>query len=333
MRVGVVGVGRLGSLFARALADHPDVDGLALAGSRPGSARGLADELDATAFDDASDVFESVDAVVIAASTSAHASLVGQAASAGIPAFCEKPLALDLPSTDRMVGQVDAAGTDLQVGFQRRFDPGYRKAMELVQSGALGDIYLVRAASHDPAPSPPEFIATSGDLYLDLVIHDFDAVRFVTGQQIVTVAATGHAEFENFGSYRSHDDFGVGAGTLELSRGTLVAFTATRHNPAGYDIRMEIVGSKGSVVVGWDDRTPLQSTEPGVQPLPGPPYGDFLDRFAPAYRAEMDAFVDLAHGRIENPCTPVEARAAFVAALAASRSTREGRPVALAEFE
>ena len=333
MRVGVVGVGRLGSLFARALAANDAVDGLALAGSQPGRAQGLADELDAIAFDDARALFGSVDAVVIAASTSAHAALVEQAAAAGIPTFCEKPLALDLESTDRMVGQAEASGIELQVGFQRRFDAGYRRAQGLVRSGELGDIYLVRTASHDPAPSPEQFIARSGDVYVDLAIHDFDAVRFVTGQEIVRVTATGHSDFEMFASYRPYDDFGVCAGTLELSGGTLVAFTGTRHNPAGYDIRLEVVGSEGSVAVGWDDRTPLQSVEPGVDPPAGPPYRDFMDRFAPAYRAEMDAFVEMATGGAPNPCPAREGRAAFVAALAAGRSTREHRTVELSEYE
>ncbi len=190
---------------------------------------------------------------------------------------------------------------------------------------------MIRATSHDPAPSRPEFIETSGDLFLDLVIHDFDAIRFVTGQEISAVSATAHARFDAFASYRSHDDFGVSTGTLDLSGGALAAFTATRHNPAGYDIRMEVFGSEGSIVVGFDGRTPLSSVEPGVEPSSEPPYHDFLDRFRGAYRAEMFAFVDVALGRASNPCTPAEARSAFVAALAASKSAREDRRVELSE--
>jgi len=332
MRIGVVGVGRLGSFFAHTLAEHPAVDSLLLAGSRPDSAIALADELGMEAVPTAAQVFDSADAVVIAASTSAHPELIHRAAEAGIPIFCEKPISLDLESTDAVIDLIRSSGIELQVGFQRRFEPGYRAARDMVQTGESGDVYLVRTASHDPAPSPEPFVATSGDIFRDLVIHDFDAIRFVTGQELEEVFAVGEEGFAAFEVYSRHQDAGVAAGTLRLSGGTLATFAATRHNPAGYDIRMEILGSFDSIAVGWDDRTPLRSVQPGTEPPPGPPYRDFLDRFSAAYRAEMHAFVDLVRGRIPNPCPPEDARAAFVAALAAGRSVAEGRPVQLSEF-
>lgn len=332
MRIGVVGVGRLGSLFARTLAVHPQVAGLVLAGSKPGSADALAGELGAVAAQQAGDVFPIVDAVVIAASTAAHPDLIRSAAAAGLPTFCEKPITLDLASTDQIIEVVESAGIDLQVGFQRRFDPGYVAARDLVRSGEMGEVYLVRTTSHDPAPSPPSFIATSGDLFKDLVVHDFDAVRFVTGCKIEEVFATGESGFPAFEPYREHADHGIGAGTLQLSGGTTAVFSAARHDPAGYDVRMEVFGSAASVAVGWDDRMPLRSLEPGVETSSARPYRDFLDRFEGAYRAEMHAFVELVRGEISNPCPPQEARAAFVAALAAARSVKESRPVALAEI-
>ncbi len=278
-------------------------------------------------------MFGLVDAVVIAAATAAHAGLIAQAAAAAVPTFCEKPIALDLETTDAALEAVATSGIDLQVGMQRRFDAGYVAARDLVRSGRLGDVYLVRTAGHDPAPSPAPFIATSGDLFRDLVIHDFDAIQFVTGQEITEVFAVGGAEFPAFEPYRAFGDAGLGAGTVQLSGGAAAVFTAARHNPSGYDIRMEIYGSEDSVAVGWDDRTPLRSVEPAVEAPAGPPYRDFLDRFAAAYRAEIHAFVDLAQGRIANPCPPAEARAAFVAALAAGRSRQERRPVRISEFD
>jgi len=332
LRIGVVGVGRLGSLFARALNDHSDVAPLILAGSRPDSAVELASELSATACSSPDDVFNAVDAVVIAASTSAHPALINSAAERGLSIFCEKPLTLDLASTDEVIAAAGDAGVEMQVGFQRRFDPGYRAAHDAVSSGVVGDVYLVNAASLDPAPSPEDFVRTSGDLYRDLMVHDFDAIRFVTGHEIEEVFISGTAHFPAFAVYQRHRDAGVAGGTLRLSNGSIATVAATRHNPAGYDIRMEVHGSEGSVAVGWDDRMPLHSLEPGFAAPPETPYRDFLDRFAPAYRAEMDAFVDFVAGRITNPCPPEDARAAFVAALAAGRSAAENRPVSIAEF-
>lgn len=332
LRIGVVGVGRLGSLFARALNDHSDIATLALAGSRPDSAVELANELSATACSSPDAVFEAVDAVVIAASTSAHPALIGGAAARGLPIFCEKPLTLDLASTDEVIAVARDAGVEMQVGFQRRFAPGYRAAHEAVSCGDLGDVYLVNVASLDPAPSPEAYVQTSGDLYLDFMVHDFDAIRFVTGQEIEEVFISGTAGFAAFEIYQRHRDAGVAGGTLRLSNGSIATVAATRHTPAGYDIRMEVHGSKGNIAIGWDDRMPLQSVEPGFAAPPESPYRDFLDRFAPAYRAEMDAFVDLVAGRIPNPCPPEDARAAFVAALAAGRSAAENRPVLISEF-
>jgi myo-inositol 2-dehydrogenase/D-chiro-inositol 1-dehydrogenase len=333
VRIGVVGVGRLGSLFARTLAAHPDVDGVVLAGSRPDSADALSEELSAVAAADPSEIFGSVDAVVIAASTAAHYVLIRQGADAGIPMFCEKPITLDLESTDEAIALVQAAEVPLQVGFQRRFDAGYRTARDMARAREFGEIYLVRTTSLDRAPSPEPFVRTSGDLFRDLLVHDFDAIRFVTGQEIEEVFAAGTAGFPAFDVYARNDDEGIAVGTLRLSGGAQASFAATRHNPDGYDIRMEIHGSSGAIAVGWDNRMPLAPISLDTPPPPGPPYRDFLDRFAPAYRAEMCAFVDLVLGRAPNLCPPQDARAAFVAALAAGRSATEGRPVPISEVD
>jgi len=332
VRVGVVGVGRLGALFAETLTAHPDVDAVVLAGSRPDSAVDLAERIGARTLPSAAEVFESVDAVVIAASTSAHGELIAGAAAAGIPLFCEKPITLDLRSTDTAIERVRDAGVEMQIGFQRRFDSGYRAARDAVQSGAIGDVYAVRTASLDPFPSSESFIATSGGLFRDLVIHDFDAIRFVTGREILEVYATTSSGFPAVEVYARHNDSGIAAGTVCLSNGGVGTFTATRHNPLGLDVRMEVIGSAGSVTVGWDERADTRAVEPGLPPRGGPPHQSFLNRFDVAYRSEMHAFIDLVFGRIENPCPPESARVAFLAALAADVSAAENRPVRLSEF-
>ena len=333
VRIGVVGVGRLGAFHAQTLADHTTVTEVVVTDPLLERAEAVAADVGGSVAPDAQSMLGSIDAMVVAAATNVHAEMMLLAAEAGIPIFCEKPITLDLESTDEAIALVESAGIPLQVGFQRRFDAGYRAARDMARAREFGEIYLVRTTSLDPAPSPEPFVRTSGDLFRDLLIHDFDAIRFVTGQEIEEVFAAGTAGFPAFDVYARNDDEGIAVGTLRLSGGAQASFAATRHNPNGYDVRMEIHGSSGGIAVGWDNRMPLAPISLDTPPPPGPPYRDFLDRFAPAYRAEMCAFVDLVLGRAPNPCPPEDARAAFVAALAAGRSAAEGRPVPISEFD
>jgi myo-inositol 2-dehydrogenase/D-chiro-inositol 1-dehydrogenase len=333
VRIGVVGVGRLGTFHAQTLADHTTVTEVVVTDPLLERAEAVAADVGGSVAPDARSMLGSIDAMVVAAATNVHTEMMLLAAEAGIPIFCEKPITLDLESTDEAIALVQTAGVPLQVGFQRRFDAGYHAARDMARAREFGEIYLVRTTSLDPAPSPEPFVRTSGDLFRDLLIHDFDAIRFVTGQEIEEVFAAGTAGFPAFDVYARNDDKGIAVGTLRLSGGAQASFAATRHNPDGYDVRMEIHGSSGGIAVGWDNRMPLAPISLDTPPPPGPPYRDFLDRFAPAYRAEMCAFVDLVLGRAPNLCPPQDARAAFVAALAAGRSAAEGRPVPISEVD
>jgi myo-inositol 2-dehydrogenase/D-chiro-inositol 1-dehydrogenase len=272
-----------------------------------------------------------VDAVVITAPTSEHAALIRRTAEAGLPAFCEKPIAIDLESTREVVEEVRRAGTVVQMGFQRRFDAGFRRARERVASGASGTLYMVRMAGHDPAPPHEAYIPASGGIFRDLHIHDFDIVRFVTGQEVTEVYADGGVvAFEVFARY---GDVDTAAALFRFSGGTFGILSGTRHDPLGYDIRMEIFGSRDSFAVGLDRRTPLRSVEEEDDGPPDPvdPYPNFQERFAAAYRAELSAFLDVARGRAENPCPPEEALAAMRVAVACDLSRRERRPVSIEE--
>ncbi len=330
MRIGIIGVGRMGETFARALHDHEDVTGLVLAGSRPGSADDLASALGAEAVDDAPTATDRADAMVIAAATAAHGELIRLAARAGKPTFCEKPIALDLDATDAALAAVAEAGIPFQVGFHRRFDPGFAAARHAVVDGRVGDVYTVRSISHDPEPSHEAFIPTSGGMYRDLMVHDFDIARWVTGLRIETVFAMGNPQALPI--YAPYDDVGVAGALMQFEGGAVGVVTAARHNPAGHEVRMEVHGSKDSITVGLDRRTPLNDLGTGTNVGVDPHYESFVDRFTAAYTNEMHAFVDYALGRIPNPCPPDEARDAFVAALAAERSAREHRPVAVEEI-
>ncbi|MDG4858696.1 Gfo/Idh/MocA family oxidoreductase, partial [Streptomyces sp. T-3] len=285
----------------------------------------------ATAVGSVAEVFSAgLDAVVITAATAAHAELIGQAARAGLPAFCEKPIALDLTGTLEALGEVESAGSVLQLGFQRRFDAGYAAARAAVRSGQLGRLHTVRANSSDPAPPPAGYLPLSGGLYRDCLVHDFDMLRWVTGREVVEVCATGSDTGPSM--FREADDVDTAAVLLTLEGGVLATATATRCNGAGYDVRMELAGDLDQLGVGWDERTPVASVEPTGPARPDKPWTGFLERFAPAYEAELAAFVELVRGERDNPCDGREALQALRIAEACELSRRQGRLVRLEEI-
>ncbi|MFE9093225.1 Gfo/Idh/MocA family oxidoreductase [Streptomyces sp. NPDC007264] len=331
MRIGLIGAGRIGTFHATTLSRHREVGSLIITDVDTPRAHALADRLGATAAPGVDEVFTwGVDAVVVTAATSAHGELIGRAARSGLPVFCEKPVAVDLPATLAALAEVDAAGTVLQMGFQRRFDRGYTAAREAVRSGRLGRLHTVRAMTADQAPPPAAYLPVSGGIYRDCLIHDFDILRWVTGREVVEVYATGSDA--GGAMYREANDVDTAAAVLTLENGTLATATATRTNGAGYDVRMELAGELDTVAVGLDDRTPITSTEPAGPPPATKPWTGFLERFGPAYEAEVTAFVEVVCGERPNPCDGHEALQALRVAEAAERSRRERRPVNIGEI-
>lgn len=328
MRIALIGAGRIGQLHGTLVASQPnvsvvvnDIDGQ--------QARVAAKHIGGTIATSPEAAMDGADAVIIAASTNAHAGLVRQAVDHGLPTFCEKPLAFDLPETMELVERIDTAGVPVQVGFQRRFDPAYLEARRCVESGELGTLYLVRLIAHDHQPPPDDYIPVSGGLFRDSSIHDFDALRWVTGLEVEEVYATGSVR--GFPIFARYDDIDTGAAILRLADGTLGVLSQTRHDALGYDIRMEIVGSRDSVAVGLAARTPLRSLEEDGVSMPGPAWTSFLARFETAYQAELLAFLRVARGEAPSPCTARDALQAMRISVAAGRSRSENRPVSLTE--
>jgi myo-inositol 2-dehydrogenase/D-chiro-inositol 1-dehydrogenase len=327
--VGVVGLGRIGTHHVQTLLGLDGVSVSVTDSDRERAAQ-VANELGVKVADTPEALVEAgIDALVIATSTPGHAPLLELAAASAVAAFCEKPVALDLATIDRVREAVERAGILVQVGFQRRFDAGYRAAREAVTTGSVGKILVMRAATHDPVSPPAEYIAASGGIFSDLHIHDFDAVRFVSGEEVTQVYADGAGLDASW--VDELDDVDVAAAVLHLSGGGLVIVSGTRKDPLGYDVRLEVFGTRDSVVVGQDTRSPLHSLEPGA---PGPPvsaYRDFWERFEPAYRAELAAFVDTVRTGTASLCPLDDARAALAVALAAEQARAERRPVSLGE--
>jgi myo-inositol 2-dehydrogenase/D-chiro-inositol 1-dehydrogenase len=333
MRIGLAGAGRIGARHAAALCELPEVDALVIADADPDRARDLAARLPpgrgVTALDAVEALFSvGLDGLIVAAATDAHADLVERALAAGNPVFCEKPLASDINGTFQIVRSAAAAGVPVQVGFQRRFDAGSAAAREALTSGRLGWLHTVRSCSFDPAPPPAGYVPSSGGLFRDCVIHDLDLIRFVTGREVVRVMAAGANRGDDF--FREYGDIDTGSALLVLDDGTLGQVSATRYNAAGYDARLELFGSKDSVITGMDGRTPVTALpERGEEPEAA--YSGFMDRFSDAYDAELQAFVDVVAGRRANPCPPEDALEAFYLAEACELSMRQGRMVGVEE--
>lgn len=340
MRLGLIGLGRIGSFHANTLASLAEVDSLVVTDALPAAIERITAEL-GTRADARIEPAESpeklmaagVDGVLIAAATDAHAALLTAAVDAGLPVFCEKPLSGDIDDAVALARRLAGRDSCVQVGYPRRFDPGYVEARRAVRADELGWLHTVRATTLDPAPPPPDYVRVSGGIFRDCAVHDFDVIRWVTGREVVEVYAVGgnRGDRHEGAAFDEMDDADTAATTLTLDDGTLALVSNTRYNAAGYDVRLEVHGARASVAVGWDDSTPVRSAEPGTAFPAGRPYGFFIDRLAAAFRAELVAFTELVAGRAPSPCTVADAMAAGWIAEAATLSRREHRPVQIDE--
>ncbi len=329
MRIALLGVGRLGASHAATLKALPEITELRIYDADAARAREVAAPLGALTADSVDAAIESVDAAVIVTPTDTHAPLVRRCLDAGIPTFCEKPIAIGLAETRAIVDHVAKAKGRLQIGFQRRFDAGYRRAREAVRGGATGTVYSFNMVSCDRLPPPDAYVATSGGQFKDQLIHDFDITRWLFDQEVADVYATGSTL--GFPHYAALGDVATSAVLVRLAGGALGLISGARHNEAGYDIHVEIHGARDTIAIGIDARTPWRSVETDAAPLAGPPYPSFFVRFGDAYRAELAHFLRFARGEAENACTAQDALEALRIAEAAARSRREARPVRLAD--
>jgi len=330
MRVGLAGVGRIGAFHAETLRLLPEIDSLVVADALPARAKEVAERLRVDAVGSVDDLFTAgIDGVVIAAATDAHAPLIVAAIEAGLPTFCEKPVAPDVNGALAVLDKVASSDVPVQIGFQRRFDAGFVAARDATQEGRLGWVHTLRAGTLDPAPPPPEYVAASGGFFRDCSVHDFDIIRWVTGREVAEVYAVGANHGADF--FRAAGDVDAAAAILTLDDSAFAHVAASRYNARGYDVRLEVLGSEDSIAVGLDDRLPLRSVEPGVTFPAGEPYPMFMARFRPAYVAELTAFVDVVGGRAAPRCTVADALEAFYIAEACELSRAEHRPVLVKE--
>ncbi len=331
VRVGVIGAGRIGRLHAELLQrEVPGAVVVAVSDVVAEAAERLARSLgDAVASDiDRILADPEIDLVAICTSTNTHADLIVRAAAAGKPIFCEKPVSLNLTGVDRALDAVRSAGLPFMVGFNKRFDPGHASVHRAVSSGQLGAVHMVRITGRDPAPPPPEYVAVSGGIFLDMTIHDFDMARFIVGSEVASVYACGAVRVDERIGEAGDVDTAVVILTHEC--GAFSVIDNSRRAVYGYDQRLEAFCADGMATSGNrpEHAGVIRTADATVsQTLTW----SFLDRYRESYRREWVAYIASLRAGTPSPIGPDSGRPPVAIALAANRSLTEGRPVSMAE--
>lgn len=333
VNVGIIGAGRIGRVHAENLAYRiPEVKVLAVADVFVEAAKKCAADLGIpSALQDHRAILENdqIEAVVICSSTDTHAQFIEEAAAAGKHIFCEKPIDYDLKRIDRALEAVKQARVKLQIGFNRRFDPSFKRVRDMVAEGKIGAPHIVHIVSRDPAPPPVEYIKVSGGIFLDMTIHDFDMARYLIGSEVEQVYASGGVMIEP--KIGEAGDIDTALVALRYANGAVGSIDNSRQAVYGYDQRVEVFGSQGNIVVA--NRTPdnaIYSNADGVHAAK--PLYFFIERYTDAFVAEMKEFIACVLEDKTPSVTGIDGRIPVVMGLAAWKSYRENRPVKLSEI-
>ncbi len=325
--IGLLGAGRIGRIHGGNMAAHPKARLAAIADASPEAARTVAEATGArVATVDEILAAPDIDAVVICTPTDTHADLIERAARAGKAIFCEKPVSLDAERTRACLKVVEQTSAQLMIGFNRRFDPSFSALRRRIGEGEIGMVELVTILSRDPAPPSFEYLARSGGLFRDMMIHDFDMARFLLGEEPVEVHAVASCLVDP--AIKGAGDVDTAAVMLKTARGRIVQISNSRRATYGYDQRIEVHGSKGMIRAGNIHRTTVEvATASGFTADPVQDF--FLERYADAYRAELDAFLTAVKAGTACDPTGHDGLMAQRLADAATESAQSGRPVKL----
>jgi myo-inositol 2-dehydrogenase/D-chiro-inositol 1-dehydrogenase len=334
INVGVIGTGRIGRLHTEHLACRiPAADVLVVSDIVLGAAQKCAADCDVpTAAQDHRAVMDhpDIEAVIICSSTDTHAQMIEEAAAAGKHIFCEKPIDFDLARIDRALAAVERAGVKLQVGFNRRFDPNFRRVRELVTAGAIGEPHILRITSRDPAPPPIEYVKVSGGIFLDMTIHDFDMARYLIDSEVDEIYVAGGVMVDP--AIGQAGDIDTAVITLRFENGVIGTIDNSRQAVYGYDQRVEVFGSGGCVSA--DNAYPNTASVSDAQRVHRDlPLNFFIERYTESYIAEMETFIQCIQRDKPPPVTGIDARVPVVMGNAARKSYQENRPVKLSEID
>lgn len=333
IKFGVIGVGRIGKIHIENLKNRISTSDVVVVSDV------IKEELDKVAgkynipnvTTDYQDILnrKDVDAVIICSPTDTHTQIIKEAANAGKHIFCEKPIDLTLEKIKSTVEIVEQNNVKFFVGFNRRFDPNFKKVHELTKSGKIGQPHILKITSRDPAPPPLEYLKVSGGIFLDMTIHDFDMARYLVGSEVEEVYAMGDVLVDLI--FKEADDLDTVITLLKFENGTIGTIDNSRKAVYGYDQRVEVFGSKGMATV--KNNTPdnhIYLDEEGVHS--SLPLNFFMDRYTESYLAEMNAFLDC----IINDTSPIasgnDGMVAVAIGLAAMKSFKENRPVKMSEI-
>jgi myo-inositol 2-dehydrogenase/D-chiro-inositol 1-dehydrogenase len=326
--MGILGVGRIGRLHADNVIGMPDIRLKSVADPflevEEWRSRGIEASLDpGLVLDD-----DEIEAVLICSSTPTHADLIERAALAGKHLFCEKPIALDPDRVRQTLAVTAEAGVKLQIGFNRRFDPSFAKVRQAVVEGEVGDVYLVKIVARDPAPPPIEYVKDSGGMFLDMTIHDFDMVRYLSGSEVEEVQALGAVLVDP--AIGQAGDVDTAVVLMKLANGALAVIENSRKAIFGYDQRVEVLGSKGGIEA-FNELPSQVRVRSGEGVRSENPHYFFLERYRQSYVDELEAFVDCIREDREPPVSGIDGLVPLLIGMAATTSMRENRPVRVPE--
>jgi myo-inositol 2-dehydrogenase/D-chiro-inositol 1-dehydrogenase len=325
LRVGLLGAGRIGKIHGGNVAAHAGARLVAVADALPAAAQALADATGAqVAGISAIIASPDIDAVVICTPTDMHADQIEAAAKAGKAVFCEKPVDLSSDRIRACLATVKAAGTPLMIGFNRRFDPNFAALKRRLDAGEAGATEIVTVISRDPGPPPVDYVKRSGGLFRDMMIHDLDMARFLLGEEPVEVHAVGSSLVDP--AIGAAGDVDTAAVMLKTASGKIAQISNSRRATYGYDQRIEVHGSKGMLRAGNVHESTVEiATGAGFRADPVQNF--FLERYAAAYRAELEAFIAAIRDRTSPSPSGEDGLKAQILADAATESARSGQTV------
>lgn len=326
--IGIIGAGRIGKVHADTLAFRlPESQIVAIADVNQEAAHALAARCgipEVAASSEAILANSKIEAVLICSSTNTHADLIIQAAQAGKHIFCEKPIAHSLPEIDRALAAVRAAGVQLQIGFNRRFDANFARVRAAVVNGEIGKPRLMHIISRDPAPPPIGYVRVSGGMFMDMTIHDFDMARFLIGDEVEEIYAAGGVMVDP--KIGEAGDLDTAIVTMRFRNGVIATIDNCRQAAYGYDQRVEILGSAGKIATEncYPNQAEISTGKTVHRDLP---LNFFMDRYTESFASELRAFVTAVLEKRPTPVTGIDGRIPVVMALAARQSYDERRPV------